>query len=112
MKALTWIVLFSVFMLPGCSYLTVQKAPKEVFWDDVKYSECTSQKGTVVVDTIFSVSTGVAVLMGQVISVLPFLAWVSSALYGNAEVENCKKFLEYKATKKAATEAAPPPSST
>lgn len=88
--------------LSGCSYMLVESPPRESQWEEVSYANCSTGKGPPVVDTVFSVSTGISSLVVTVYS-LPFFAlWLSSAIYGYSETKKCAQLEEYLAVKKDA----------
>lgn len=101
------VIVLAVLTLPGCSWVTVNKPPKEPMWDEVTYSGCTDNKAAPVIDTIFAVSTGLNALCCNVLS-LPFAAlWTTSAYYGFDETEKCERFKRQAEKEDESTNEAP-----
>lgn len=89
-----------IFFNQGCSWMLVDSVPEEPVWNSIDYTTCNTSRAGPVVDTVFTVSTGINVAIGYIVS-LPFmLLWGSSAFYGFDNTRKCENLKHYIAVKK------------
>lgn len=105
-RSVVGLVLLGTFLLPGCSFLFVDRAPPRQDWNSSSgWTECTHSRLLPAVDTGIAIGNGLALMLlttlkgtdtsTKVGAALDLALYGASAVYGFVNTGRCRDFQRY-----------------